>query len=38
MNEKYAEPIIRIVALQPADIVTVSIEKGDNTIEDGFFD
>lgn len=38
MKEKYAELIIQVLVFENLDVVTVSTEKGDNVIEDGFFD
>jgi hypothetical protein len=38
MKEKYVEPIIGLIVLAQEDILTSSIEKGDNTLDDSFFD
>ena len=38
MKEKYVEPIIGLIVLAQEDILTFSIEKGDNTLDDSFFD
>ena len=38
MKEKYAEPMILVISINQEDILTTSPDKGDNTIEDGFFD
>ena len=38
MKEKYAEPIIQMIPVEEADIITTSPGVGDNTLEDGFFD
>ena len=38
MNEKYTEPMIQIISINYEDIITTSPGKGDNTLEDGFFD
>ena len=38
MKEKYVEPIISLIVLVQKDILTLSVEKGDNTLDDSFFD
>ena len=38
MKKKYAEPILEVLDLQQIDIITTSPEKGDNLLEDGYFD
>ena len=38
MKGKYEEPIVLMVSIQQTDIITASPDKGDNTIEDSFFD
>ena len=38
MKETYKELILRIKALEQSDVITASVEKGDNTVEDNFFD
>jgi hypothetical protein len=38
MKETYKELILRIAAFVQTDVIAASIEKGDNTVEDDFFD
>ena len=38
MKEKYVEPIISLIVLVQSDVLTASVEKGDNTLDDSFFD
>ena len=38
MKRKYEEPIVLTVLISQTDILTTSPDKGDNTLEDGFFD
>ncbi len=38
MKEKYEKPIIQFIAFEPADVLTASVEAGDNVIEDNIFD
>ena len=38
MKETYKELILRISAFVQTDVIAASVEKGDNTVEDDFFD
>ena len=38
MKEKYAELIIQVLAFEKSDVITASLEAGDNVIEDNIFD
>ena len=38
MKETYKELILRIAAFVQTDVIAASVEKGDNTVEDDFFD
>lgn len=38
MKGKYEEPIVLLISLEQADIVTTSPTQGDNTLDDSFFD
>ena len=38
MKGKYEEPIVLLISIKQADIVTTSPAQGDNTLDDSFFD
>jgi hypothetical protein len=38
MKRQYEEPIVLLVSIKQEDIVTASPTKGDNMLDDSFFD
>ncbi len=38
MKGKYEAPIVLLISVEQADIVTTSPTQGDNTLDDSFFD
>ena len=38
MKGKYEEPIVLLISVEQADIITASPTQGDNTLDDSFFD
>ena len=38
MKEKYEEPIVLLISVEQADIITTSPTQGDNILDDSFFD
>ena len=38
MKESYMELVLSVVSWENNDVITTSVEKGDNTVEDDFFD
>ena len=38
LKEIYEQPMILLVTFEQADVITASLGKGDNLLEDDFFD